>query len=209
MSDKTPLIIPADSGLQEAVLILKAGGIIAYPTETFYGLAADPGNQEAVKRLIKLKHRPEGKAIPLIIAELSCLKTLISGEVPYYGEKLIKSFWPGPLTLIFHASARVPQLITGKSRGIGIRISDYPLCNQLLKAAGFPLTSTSANPAGSPPAREALQVQEYFNGDIDLIIDGGKTSGSMASTVVDIRGESPVVLREGPIKRRDIQEAAE
>lgn len=213
MSDKSPLVIPAESNLEEAVKVLSAGGIVAYPTETFYGLGVVPGNVNALKRLITLKGRPRGKAIPLIAVDMDSVRELVrGGEISPLGERLIKAFWPGPLTLIFHASATVPGLIRGDGSGVGIRISDYPLCKKLLKAAGFPLTSTSANPAGLSPARDATEVQaqaqKYFNGQIDLIIDGGAAPGGIASTLVDVREEKPIILREGVIKTLDILKAA-
>ncbi|MFQ5480009.1 MAG: L-threonylcarbamoyladenylate synthase [Thermodesulfobacteriota bacterium] len=207
MSPPTPITISANKGLEEAVLALSTGGVIAYPTETFYGLAVDPANPRALKRLIELKGRPEGKAIPLIAGDLASVQAMVR-EISPLAERLIKNFWPGPLTLIFNASPTVSPLITGDSGGVGIRISPSPLCRRLLRATGFPLTSTSANPAGFSPPREAAEVEEYFNGKIDLIIEGGKTTGGLASTVVDVRGDKPVVLREGLIRALEIQEAA-
>ncbi len=209
MPHQAPLIISANEQLNEAVKVLRAGGIIAYPTETFYGLAVDAANPLALKRLIDLKGRPEGKAIPLIAGDLITLKSMIRGEIPPAGKKLIKAFWPGPLTLIFHASDAVNPLITGGSKTIGLRISDYPLCKRLLQAFGAPITSTSANPAGRPPARDAAEVKKYFASPIDLIIDGGRTQGGLASTVVDVRGDKPVILREGLLKAAYILKAAE
>ncbi|MFQ5353333.1 MAG: L-threonylcarbamoyladenylate synthase [Thermodesulfobacteriota bacterium] len=182
---------------------------MADPTETFYGLAADPGNVNALKRLIALKGRARGKAIPLIAADMKSVRELVRGRISPLGMRLIMAFWPGPLTLIFHASEAVPELITGKGRGVGIRISDYPLCKRLLKATGFPLTSTSANPAGFSPARDALEAREYFNRSIDLIIDGGTAPGGLASTVVDVREDKPLILREGGIRTFDILQAAQ
>jgi len=207
MTRKRPIIIPAHEALDRAMGVIKAGGIIAYPTETFYGLGVDPANPEAVKRLFRLKGRPHGKAMPLIAGDMAQVSALTKTISPL-GQRLIKEFWPGPLTLIFDAAENTPKLLTGKGHGIGVRISAYPLCRRLTMPLGHALTSTSANPAGSPPALDAMEAQEYFKGEIDLIIDNGRLAGGLASTVVDARGTKPIILREGAVKTAAILKAA-
>lgn len=206
MPPTKPLIIPALEGLDRAVKIIRAGGIIAYPTESSYALGVDPANAAALKSLYCLKGRPVDKAMPLIAGAMTDVRAVTSIISPL-GHRLIKGFWPGPLTLIFEATDETPRLITGKGGGIGIRISAYPLCQLLTKALGRAITSTSANPTGKAPALEAVEAQEYFNDKIDLILDGGRLSGGMPSTVVDVRRAEPIILREGPISATAILKA--
>jgi len=206
MPPKKPLIIPALEGLEGAVKTIRAGGIIAYPTESSYALGVDPANAKALKNLFRLKGRPADKAMPLIAGDMAEVRAVTSIISPL-GHRLIKGFWPGPLTLIFEATDDTPKLITGKGGGIGLRIPSYPLCQDLTKALGQAITSTSANPAGKAPALDAIEAQEYFKGKIDLILDGGRLAGNAPSTVVDVRGAEPIILREGSISTRAILKA--
>jgi len=208
MTHKRALIIPADKGLDCAAEVIKDGGIIAYPTESSYALGVDPANPEAVKRLFCLKGRPESVAMPLIAGVMADVRN-VTKEISALGNRLIKKFWPGPLTLIFEAADDIPRLLMGDKGGIGIRISAYPLCKMLTGALGGPLTSTSANSTGNPPALEAKEIEAYFSGRIELILDGGRLAEGPASTVVDVRGERPVILREGAVNTADILRALE
>jgi len=203
MTDKKALIIPADKGLDCAAEVIRAGGIIAYPTESSYALGVDPANPEAVKRLFCLKGRPESAAIPLIAGVMRDVRG-VTKKISPLGNKLIKKFWPGPLTLIFEAADEIPRLLTGDKGGIGIRISAHPLCSLLTGAIGGPLTSTSANFTGNPPALEVMEIEAYFNGRIELILDGGRLAEGHASTVVDVRGARPIILRKGAVNTAEI-----
>jgi len=198
----------AEKGLDRARTVIKAGGIIAYPTETFYGIGVDPANHDALKRLFDLKGRPKSKAIPLIAGSMEYVISL-TGEISPIAARLIDTFWPGPLTLIFRARADTPPLLTGDSGAIGIRISSYPLCKKLTKSPIHALTSTSANPAGNTPALEAGEIEKYFQDKIDLILDGGRLRGGPASTVVDVREKQPRILREGVVTSEAILKALE
>jgi len=208
MTHKRALIIPADKGLDRASEVIRDGGIIAYPTESSYALGVDPSNPEAVKRLFCLKGRPESVAMPLIAGDMKDVRG-VTKEISALGNQLIEKFWPGPLTLIFEAADDLPRLLTGDKGGIGIRISAYPLCKRLTKAIGHPLTSTSANSTGDPPALDVMEIEAYFNGRIELILDGGRLAEGPASTVVDVRGERPIILREGAVNTADILRALE
>ncbi len=203
---KTLLEDPASGWLEEAVKTLTRGGLVAFPTETFYGIAADPSNKAALKRLFTLKKRPSTKPFPLIIKDMEMLSRLV-GPVPAEAARLIERFWPGPLTIIFRAKDAAAEEAAGGSAKIGLRISSGAVCKRLLEKLNFPVTATSANPAGKPPARSASDVIKYFNGEIDLIIidgDGGRLQGGLASTVVDVTGDGVEVVREGVVPANEI-----
>ncbi len=185
-----------------AVQILSDGGVIAYPTETFYGLGADPGNPEAISRLFRIKKREAGKATLVVIHDRAQLNELVA-EVPSQAEVLIKTFWPGPLTLLFKVSSAIPGGLPAGTGKIGVRIPSHPVSLQLIRSFGHPLTSTSANRSGEEAATTAAEVLSAFGDEIDLIIDGGTTPGKVGSTVVDVTYSPPRLVRDGwiPFKR--------
>ncbi len=202
----TLLVISASDDLGPALEVIESGGIIAFPTETSYGLGADPYNEEALKRLFSLKGRPLDKPLSLLAGDMDMVRSLVTTITPL-AQRLIKKFWPGPLTLVLEAAEDTPSLVTsddGGKRKIGIRISSHPLCHRLLLALGRPLTATSANPAGMPPALDAAEVKGYFGQRLDLVIDSGRLEKGQPSTIVDARGPAPLVLREGRIKKEEI-----
>jgi L-threonylcarbamoyladenylate synthase len=189
--------------LFNAVETLKKGGIIAYPTETFYGLGVKFDIEDSLKRLFEIKKRPEEKAIPLIIGNKELLHTLTS-SINNKAMVLINRFWPGPLTLIFSARDNLSDYITAGTCTIAVRIPGESFALQLAKAAGFPITATSANPSGMPPALNVETVTKYFGDKIDLIIDGGHSPGGSPSTIVDVTGDDIKIVREGAIDRKQI-----
>jgi L-threonylcarbamoyladenylate synthase len=203
LSDKTPLIIPAASSLHKAVEAIRNGGVVAFPTETFYGLGADPFNPAALERLFTLKGREAGKAISVIIKDRASLDAL-AAPVPLEAELLIKKFWPGPLTIIFSAAGIVPDLLTGGTGRIGVRVSSSPETQRFVEALSGPITATSANPSGKTPPSTAEEVIGYFDGRIDVVIDGGRLFAAVPSTVVDVTGPGIRVLREGAILSSEI-----
>lgn len=203
MSDTKPLIIPASSPLEEAVEAVKRGGVVAYPTETFYGLGCDPFNPESVKRLFVLKGREIINPVSIIIEDRKALDYVVR-VVPSRAEWLMERFWPGPLTIIFEASDRVPQALIGGGHGIGVRISSSPYTQRFISALHAPLTATSANPSGAPPPSTAEEVVGYFGGSLDVVIDGGRLTATAPSTVVDVTGHDIKVLREGAIPVAEI-----
>ena len=178
--------------------ILKNSGIIAYPTESFYALGVLATDKDAVEKLYKLKKRRAEKPLPIIVGDINSLASIVK-SIPPGAEDLIKKYWPGPLTLIFDAQDNIPDLLTGTKRKLAVRIPGESAALRLVRALKFPITSTSANPSGKPPAEESGEIINYFGNKIDLIIDGGKTPGGKPSTIVDVTVTPPKVLREGSI----------
>lgn len=198
-----PRIIKADDDYSPALKPFRAGNIIAYPTETFYGLCADPFNKRAIEALYEIKGRPSASPIPLIIGEADMLSSVAS-EITPQAQKLIDKFWPGPLTIVFKARPELPSILTAGAGTIAVRLSSSPHARRLSNTLSSPVTSTSANPSGSLPAAKAGEVLDYFDGSIDIIIDGGRLEARKGSTIVDATGEKLVILREGEIASEEI-----
>ena len=184
--------------IAQAAAVLKGGGVIAYPTETFYGLGVDAKNEKAIERLFAVKGRDFKNPIPVVIGDISKLNQLVT-DVPSLAQELIARFWPGPLTLIFAAAPSIPDRLTAGTGNIGIRISSHPIARLLAGQLGGPLTSTSANRSGQKECVTAREVLEKIGDDLDCIIDGGETPGGKGSTILDITQDPPVVLRAGVI----------
>jgi L-threonylcarbamoyladenylate synthase len=172
-----------DSQIKEAVRLLKQGGLIAFPTETYYGLGVDPFNKEALQRLFKVKRRCVDKAVLVLVADQSQVKRF-ADSFPVDFNKLMAAFWPGPLTLVFPARSNVPELLTGGTGTVGIRQSPNSIAIKLVQEFAGPITATSANRSGATPATTAAEVDENFGSEVDLIIDGGATPGGQGSTLV-------------------------
>jgi L-threonylcarbamoyladenylate synthase len=190
-----------EAALSQAARVVRDGGVIAFPTETFYGLGVTPGDSAAVQRLFALKGRsPASSPILVLIRHRQDLESLTS-EISPSAELLMKACWPGPLTIVFRASSRVPSLLTAGSGTIGIRLSAAPSLQRLLDVVGGPLTGTSANRSGALPAVTAEDVQVSLGVDVDLILDGGRTPGGFASTVVDTTVTPVRLIREGALPR--------
>lgn len=187
----------------KGVAILKSGGVIAFPTDTVYGLAAAFDNEPAVRRIFDLKQRPEDMALPLLVADMTQLEEL-AGTLTPTARRLADSFLPGALTLVLPKSAKVPDFISG-GETVALRIPADPVALALIKALGLPIVGTSANPSGRPAARSAAEVYVYFGDRIDLIIDGGGRPGGRESTIVDISQPGPRLLREGAISRKELE----
>lgn len=183
------------------------GGVIAYPTETFYGLGVDPFNDEAVQRLFLIKGRPAKSPVSLIIKDRLMLERLVQG-VPPAAERLIEKFWPGPLTIIFRAKDSLPACLLANTGKVGVRVSSNPVARRLVEELNSPITATSANPSGKEPARSSSEVIGYFNGSIDMLIDGGVLTGRYGSTVVDITGDRIEIIREGEVPASKLLENA-
>lgn len=178
--------------------MLRSGGIIIYPTETLYGLGANPFDPEAVERLYKIKGREAGNPIPFLIKDQEMLETLVA-DVPSTAKQLMEQYWPGPLTLIFRAREGLPPPLRGEAGTIGVRISAHPIARLIVEAIDVPLTSTSANPAGDKDLTDAQSIAEILGDQVDLVIDGGKVSG-IGSTVIDLTVDPPQIVRQGMIK---------
>ena len=184
--------------IPEALNTLKKGGIIAYPTESFYALGVPATDENAVRKLFALKKRPSDKALPLIVGDRYTLITCVK-EIPAQAEELIARFWPGALTLIFEAKEHIPVLLTGSTGKVAVRIPGESAAFQFVSNLRLPITATSANPSSLPPADTVESVISYFGDQIDLIIDAGKTPGGKPSTIVDVTVSPPKVLRKGSV----------
>lgn len=187
------------TNIEKAVQIIQKGGVVAYPTETFYGLGVNALNPRAVERLFKIKKRPSSKPISIIIPNINWLKYLIK-EVPPIAQTLIEKHWPGPLTIIFAAKDILPKELTAETGKIGIRISSHPMAQKLAQLSETPVTATSANLSGMPPPNFPQEIHPQIKKQIDAILDGGFTKGGLPSTVIDVTVNPPIILRKGAIK---------
>lgn len=190
--------------VSKAVEILEDGGLIAYPTETFYGLGVDAANEQAIEKIFTVKGRDFRNPIALIIGGPDDVNPLVK-EVPEAAKKLMAALWPGALTIVFSASNNVSSLLTAGSGKIGLRLSAHPLARKLARKLGKPITATSANLSGAPECSEASAVITQIGHKIDAVVDGGKTPGGMPSTLVDITCDPPAILREGAVSRAIIE----
>jgi L-threonylcarbamoyladenylate synthase len=191
--------------IARAIRILKTGGVIAFPTETFYGLAADATNEDAVEEIFHLKGRDFSNPVALIIGNDRQLHGLVE-EIPDIGRILMQTFWPGPLTLVFKASPQIIPKLTAHTGKIGIRISSHPVAACLANRLDRPITATSANFSGTPEILSPQEVVRCLGDRVDLVIDGGLSPGGKGSTIFDITLDPPVTLREGAIPTQLIRE---
>ncbi len=189
---------PSDEDYRRAVSVLAQGGIVAFPTETFYGLAVDPFNEQALTDLFRLKGRPFHKPFLVLIQDENQLPGLVSSIPPVY-RPLMQTFWPGPLTLVFPAHVKISSILTGNGAGIGARISPHPVARIFGQTWGRPMTATSANQSGMPAARTADEVNQFFGDGVSCILDGGQTPGGMSSTVVGLYRGKLQLIRAGVI----------
>lgn len=185
--------------------VVRAGGVIAYPTETFYGLGADPRNPDAVKRLFEIKGRPAGQPVLLLLHNRSMVREWAQG-ITTEAEALMDAFWPGPLTLVFTALPSVLQELTGGTGCIGLRVPGNAVTRRLLEALGTELTGTSANRSGGPALQTAQDVAAAIGGQVDLILDAGSTPGGKASSVVDVSTAGLTMVREGVVSELELRD---
>ena len=184
----------------EAARIIANGGLIAFRTDTFYGIGADPLNAAAVAKIRELKGREENKPILLLISSMDQLERFVADQSGAF--RIIASqHWPAPLTLIGSARPELPVALTAGTNTIGVRLADDENVRALVGVCGGALTATSANLSGKPPARTAREVEDYFPEGIDLIIDGGDVTVTEPSTVLDLSEAEPRLVREGAISR--------
>jgi L-threonylcarbamoyladenylate synthase len=186
-----------------AANVISAGGVIAFRTDTFYGLGADPFNVAAVAKVRELKGREERKPILLLLADVSVVDRLIANRSKAFAD-FAGRFWPGPLTIVGPAAAELPVEITAGTGTVGVRVPADSNVRELLRSCGGVLTATSANPAGRAPARSGKEVLEYFGKSVDLVIDDGEVTATEPSTVVDVTVSPPRIIREGAIKAADL-----
>ena len=185
------------AGIARAVSLVRAGHLVVYPTETMYGLGADASSSEAVARVAAAKGRPEDQPLPILVVDRDMLARVVS-VIPPAAEPLMEEHWPGPLTLVLPAATGLSRLLTNHRGGVGVRISSDPVATALVRGLGQPLTATSANRSGDPPAMQADRV--VLGRDVALILDGG-ARGERPSTVVEVMpGCAPRLLRRGALK---------
>ena len=199
--------IPRNEAVAEASRIILAGGIVAFPTETFYGLGVKYDDITALKRLYELKKRPGEKAMPLIIGNKGLLD-LITTSLNRTAEILILRFWSGPLTILVPAIKGLPELITAGAGKVAVRMPGESFALDLVRSLPFPITATSANTSNGKPADNPDDVIGYFGDRLDMLIDGGKAPGGKPSTIIDITDTSVKVVRKGVISEEEILEAA-
>lgn len=194
-----------DEQLMEAAEILRNGGLAALPTETVYGLGANALDEVAAKKIYEAKGRPSDNPL---IAHISCMDELpaLVSEIPEAGRKLAEKYWPGPLTMVFPKSDLVPYGTTGGLETVAVRMPSHPIASRLIKLAGVPVAAPSANTSGRPSPTKAEHVIEDMDGKIDMIIDGGDVGIGLESTIVDVSGDVPTLLRPGAITMEMLQE---
>ncbi len=183
----------------EAARIIAAGGVIAFRTDTFYGLGADPLNPSAIQKIRELKGREDDKPILLLISDEDQVDRFIQQSA--FFKLVARDHWPAPLTLIGRSRPEVPTELTAGTKSLGVRLPDDDNVRAFVRACGGALTATSANVSGQPPARTALEVENYFPQGIDLIVDGGEVTATEPSTVLDVSKSEPRLVREGAISR--------
>jgi L-threonylcarbamoyladenylate synthase len=196
----------AEGCLAEAIAVLKGGGLVAYPSDTVYGLGAAASDERAVARAFAVKGRLSQKALPLLLADIEDMPPLCR-EVSPIAKLLAERFWPGPLTLVLGRSPAFQSAALGSGDNVALRVPDHGFLRQLIRTLGEPITGTSANRSGRPSCRTAREVQRHLGSVVDLIIDGGPSRGAQESTVIDITLPTPVILREGVVSRREIEGA--
>jgi len=200
-------ILPANDteAFAHAVRLLRAGKVIAFPTDTVYGVGASGFNERAIEQLFVVKTRERGKAIPYLLADAKDLLA-VAHEVPSAAHVLAEKFWPGALTLVVPASARVPKVLIAGGDTIAVRVPNHPTTRALIDSLGSPLAATSANISGERDPGNAQEVFAQLNGRIPMILDGGATRVNIPSTVVDVTVTPPKVLRVGPISIDEIHQ---
>ena len=199
---------PDPAALRYAAEFIRRGELVAVPTDTFYGIAADPFNLAAVDQIYRVKGRPETRALPILVNTVSQAIAL-SRDVPYTFHKLAAKFWPGPLTLLIEASTGVPLKITAHTGNVALRWPKSAIVNELINLTKGPITGTSGNISGQPACANAVELLEQLGDRLPLIIDAGETPGNLASTIVKLEGDDWEIMREGVVTEPEIRAALE
>jgi L-threonylcarbamoyladenylate synthase len=195
---KVDSVPPDPSVMRDAGALIETGGLVGFPTESFYGLGANALDARAVARVFAVKGRPEAKPLLVLVDSVEMAELLATG-ISRGARDLMARHWPGPLTLVLTASERVPPGLTGGSGTVGVRMPGHVVARALVATAGRPVTAPSANPSAAPPPTTADAVHRYFAGRVELILDGGTTAGGAGSTVADCTAWPPRILRQGPV----------
>jgi len=190
--------------VEQAITILKRGGIVACPTDTVYGVGAAINIEPAVERVYRIKGRPLGRSLPILLADKSQMAE-VARVVPPLAWRLADRFFPGALTIVLFKSESVPDIVTGGRKTVAVRVADHPIPIAIVRGLGVPIVGTSANLSGSPSALTAEEVRAQIGDRVDMIIDGGRCPGGIESTIIDVSGEKPRILRQGPISMEELK----
>lgn len=195
---------PSSTAIDKAAVLIRRGGVVAIPSDALYMLIADPMNLQAVGRVFKAKGRESSRSLPLLVPDIIAAEEL-AAEVTSRFYLLARHFWPGPLTIIVPAAAKVPLKVTGMTGRLGLRQSEAPAIQKLLEAVGHPVIGTSANISGQPTSRTGIEVFASMDGAVDLVLDGGLCAGQGATTV-DITEPYWKVIKQGSVTEKDLEE---
>ncbi len=190
--------------ISQGARLIRAGEIVAFPTETVYGLGADATNPIAIKKIYSTKGRPQNNPLIAHISDRKQLQHLVT-SIPNKAELLMDAFWPGPLTILFRKQSSVPEIVTAGLDTVGVRMPSHPIALELIRQAKTPIVAPSANPSGKPSGTHHDHIQDYF-GDSVFCIPGGSTEIGVESTVITVLGEHPVILRAGAISKENIEQ---
>jgi L-threonylcarbamoyladenylate synthase len=191
--------------VEQATTILKQGGIVACPTDTVYGVVAAINIEPAVERIYRIKGRPHSQALPILLADKSQMAD-VAKIVPLLAWRLADKFWPGALTMVLLKSESVSDIVTGGGKTVAVRMANHPMPTAIIRGLGVPIVGTSANLSGHPSALTAEEVRTQIGDQIDMIIDGGRCPGGTESTIVDLSGEEPRIIRQGAIPPEEIEQ---
>ena len=198
------LSLDIERGIELAAELLRSNGVVAYPTDTLYGLGCDSFSLIALARILEVKGRSADKGLPLLLAEPDNVELVGRPYSPHF-HALADAFWPGPLTLVLKPAPGLPDPVLGPTGAVGVRVPDHEVPRALARALGKPIVGTSANLSGGPDPVTAQDVNRTLGDAIDHVLDGGPAHRGLPSTVVDITGERPIILRTGAISLREIQ----
>jgi len=198
----------ATSQIDRAIEILKAGGIVVYPTDTVYGLGCNVLNSEAVERIYRVKQRPSNQPLPVLLADVTQLDVVVQ-SVPGIARFLMSRFWPGGLTLVLPKTASVPAIVTAGSDKVAVRIPNHVVPITIIRGLDAPIVGTSANISDKPSPVTPEEVKQQLGDQVDLIIDADRCPGRIESTVVDFMGDKPIILRQGIIPEDEIRRACQ
>ena len=196
---------PSYAIIRKAAILIRKGEVIAFPTETVYGLGANALDPSSVSKIYKIKGRPSDNPLIVHIADMKTFRTLVS-EIPPKASRIISMFWPGPITLVLKKSKILPEITTGGLNTVAVRMPKNNVALELIKVSRFPIAAPSANISGKPSPTNASHVKDDLNGKIKLILDGGSTEIGIESTVIDMTQRTPVILRPGGISKESIEE---
>jgi len=195
--------VPKPETIRQAAAVICGGGVVCFPTRCLYGLGADAFNAAAVERVFDIKQRPAELPLLVLINSPAQMDGL-ARSIPRVAHVLMQRFWPGRLTLVLEAEASLPERLTAGTGKIGIRLAAHTVARALVEAVGNPITGTSANISGGTGCRQISELDPKIRRQVDIVLDGGPLKGGVGSTVVDVTGESPVLIREGEVSKPEI-----